>query len=243
MNIFTKSKLLIATLAISSMASAQTLTGGVRLGVNLSTLSGIENTSQNITKAKQKMSPAGGIFFRYDANKKWAISMDLLYSPKGATYSGNDSVKTDSRIGTGTYEYNDVLNYIEIPILVHYKFLGNESKFRPYVSLGIAGAVRYSGKTNLDYTFNGKVNGSKNDTTITAKPELNNYYQRGNIDYGVVGGAGFTYDISKKLGLGVDARFTKGLVDLRENKIEDMAIKNTAISVWLTVAFKLWEDK
>lgn len=241
MKIFTKSKLIIAAISITSFVNAQSFTGGAKLGVNMSNLSGVKDAKKGIDKAKQKISPAAGLFMKYDINKKSAFSMEILYSPKGATYEGTVTDSSGSHSGTSTYKYNDVINYLEIPLLFHYKFLGSESKFKPFATIGLAAAIRYNAETTLDYTFKGKVGGV--DTTITTSPKIYNYYSRSNVDYGVVGGLGFVYDISSKLNIGLDARYTYGLVDMRETKIVDLAQKNSTISVWLNIGYKLWSDE
>jgi len=241
MKMFTKSKLIIAALSITTITSAQTFTGGAKLGANLSNLSGVTDSKKGIDKATQKFSPAAGLFVRYDINNKWAASMELLYSPKGATYEGTVSDSSSEHSGTSTYKYDDKLNYLEIPILFHYKFLGSEGKFRPYVTLGFAAAIRYDAETTLDYTFKGKVGGR--DTTISSSPVIYNYYSRSNVDYGLIGGLGFVYDISPKLNLGLDVRYTQGMVDMRETKIVDLPQRNSALSVWLNIGYKLWSDE
>jgi outer membrane protein W len=240
MKLFTKSKLLVVALSVSSFINAQSFTGGVLVGANMSNLSGVKDANKGIDKAKTKTGLSQGLFVRYDANSKWAVSFGFINSPKGATYDGSSTDSTDTRIGTSTYKYTDNLNYFEIPLLVHYKFASDDSRIKPYVSLGFAAAVRYSGKTDLDYGFAGKI-GTK-DTSYSAKPNINNYYKRGNIDYGIVGGAGLTYSINEKLNVGLDARYTMGLVDLNETKMPDTKLKNTSASVFLTLGYKFWSD-
>ena len=242
MKIFTKSKLMIVALAISSFTKAQTFEGGVMGGANLSNLSGVKDATKGIENATSSTGLAQGIFMRYDANAKWAVSFAVLNSPKGAKYTGKVSV-TDTLnkvTGESTYNYVDAINYFELPLLVHYKFASAESKLKPYVSLGFSSAIRYNAKTTVDYSFTGTKAGK--DSTYTSSIELGNYYSRSNIDYSLVGGAGLTYDITSKFILGLDARYSFGLVDLRENKIADLSQKNSTISVFLTLGYRFWND-
>jgi opacity protein-like surface antigen len=242
MKIFTKSKLMIAafTMAAAFGAQAQVLSGSVIGGFNMSNISGISISNQGINKSTSRSSVGGGISFRYDTENKWAVSLGLIYSPKGADYSGTVNDSTSEHVGTSTFSYQDVTNYLDIPLLVHYNFMSSTSKFRPYATLGIYTGIRLNGKTTLDYSFKGKINGM--DSSYKSSPEIRNYYDRNNVDYGVVAGAGLNYDITSKLMIGVDVRYNAGLVDIREIKLANTSQKNSNINVLLSVGYKLWSD-
>lgn len=242
MKIITKSKLMIAafTMVAAIGANAQVLTGSVIGGLNMSNISGISIPNKGIDKSTARTSLGGGISFRYDTETKWAVSMGLIYSPKGADYAGTVNDSSASVSGKSTYSYQDVTNYLDIPLLLHYNFMSNTSKFRPYATLGIYTGIRLTGKTTLDYTFEGKINGA--DSSYSSSPEIRNYYDRNNVDYGVVAGAGFNFDITSKLMLGVDLRYNAGLVDVREVKLPNTSQKNSNINVLVSIGYKLWND-
>lgn len=243
MKIITRSKLLVAafTLAAGMGAQAQVFTGSVIGGYNISNISGVSISTQGIDKATTRSSVGGGLSFRYDTEGKWAVSMGLLYTPKGADYTGSVKDSSDTKNGMATYSYQDVTNYIDIPLLVHYNFSPNTSKFRPYATLGIYTGIRLSGKTTLDYSFKGSV-GSKADSSYSISPEVRNYYDRTNVDYGVVAGVGANLDITKKLILGVDVRYNAGVVDIREVRLANTSQRNNNINVLVSLGYRLWSD-
>jgi hypothetical protein len=196
------------SLAAVSLCSAQTLYGGLTGGVNYSTLRGYEDFTPGF-----KTVPTYGAHLVYKGTGKWSTSVSLLYSERGVTY---ETVSSDSLL-TATRKYDEKLNYLEIPVLFHYSFGSDSSRFVPRVFFGPSLNIRTAGNRNIDYTLRSKNSATDTDTTIAASvtdQDLAFIYTP--IDYGVVAGAGLTYKITDNLHASVDARFTYGLMDIRE---------------------------
>jgi outer membrane protein W len=240
---------------ITLFSFSQTLYLTARGGVNNSNLIGVETPSYGVKDnvGKAIISPTFGIGINYDINKNFNFGIDFIYSPKGATYSGTleDTLTKKST----TFTFNDVTNYLEAPIVLSYKFLKPDSKFRPYVSLGFAPSVRISSTQELKTEETVKrTAANKSDTTFTTNQNLYNYNQRNVIDYGLLCGLGFKYNLNKRFILGADARYTFGLIDQRETKLDKpgstaneagvkpkYSLTNTNINLFVTLSYRLWD--
>ncbi len=98
--------LLAMILVSSSAAKAQRILGAVSVGVNCTQVDGDEFFGYH--KFGLNVGPMVAVPF--GKNKKWSVSMELLYSQKGSYHRGS----TDSTT------FRLVQDYAEIPILVHF---------------------------------------------------------------------------------------------------------------------------
>jgi hypothetical protein len=196
------------SLSASNVCSAQNLYAGLAGGANYSTLRGYENFEPGY-----KALPTYGLNLFYTGTGKWSSSVSVLLSERGVTYT---QTSTDS-LQTATRKYDESLRYLEIPVLFHYSFGSDSSRFIPRVFFGPSLNVRASGNRNIDYTLRAKNTLTDTDTIVSASvtdQDLSFIYTP--IDYGVVAGAGITYKITDRLSASLDARFTYGLMDIRE---------------------------
>jgi len=87
-------------------AHAQRILGGISLGANFCQVDG----DQFYGSRKVGINFGPMVVLPFGKNKNWSVSMELLYSQKGSYHKGS----TDS-----TY-YRLNLDYIDIPIMVHF---------------------------------------------------------------------------------------------------------------------------
>jgi len=87
-------------------ASAQRIIGGISLGTNLTQVDGDQFYGFN----KFGLNVGPMVALPFGKKRNWSVSMELLYSQKGSYHKGS----TDS-----TY-YKLKLDYIDIPVLVHF---------------------------------------------------------------------------------------------------------------------------
>lgn len=106
---------------IAGTLQAQWIYGALSAGVNLTQVDGDEEIGY------KKIGFNGGpsVIKPFGKNRNWSVTMELLFSMKGARqksnypaiYQPNDTIKD-------TVNYNDGykldLNYVEIPLMVHY---------------------------------------------------------------------------------------------------------------------------
>ena len=104
-------------LFISGHLVAQHFLGAVSAGMNLTQVDGDE------VFGYKKAGFTGGpsIIFPFGKNKKWSVTMELLYSQLGSRQKpqlpASDTIKDSTRIYDG---YRLSLNYVQIPVLVHF---------------------------------------------------------------------------------------------------------------------------
>jgi|WetSurMetagenome_2_1015567.scaffolds.fasta_scaffold16872_2 hypothetical protein len=111
--------LLTTAFFISGNAQAQHIYGAFSAGINLSQVDGDE--VYGFHKVGLNIGPS--VIIPFGKNKNWSITMELLYSQLGARqkseYGADSTIKDSSRIGLyDGYKLN--LNYIQIPVLIHF---------------------------------------------------------------------------------------------------------------------------
>jgi hypothetical protein len=245
-------KIFLATLFLGIAgitASAQGFIFGARGSYTLGNTSGLEKTVYNGSKDGGMSGINGGAFIKYTINKHFSVNLDILHSLRGGKYSNTDTL-SNGLISKDSYQQD--FQYFEIPLMFSYHLLGDDSKINPYVGIGITGMAAHYTSLKTTNDISGKLN--NRDTSFSYTSRLNNSIAYNKVDYGVVLGAGVSYQINSKWYASIDARYTKGLVDLRENKIvnktvtEDNSntpspVRNTAIAVFFSVGMQLWDGK
>jgi len=98
--------LLFLVIVFAGELSAQRFLGGISAGINLTQVDG--DDYYGFHKVGLNIGPM--VIIPFGKNKKWSVSMELLYSQKGSHHSGN----------TDTTTYTLKLDYVEIPVLVHF---------------------------------------------------------------------------------------------------------------------------
>jgi hypothetical protein len=90
----------------SAELNAQRILGQFSVGMNLTQVDGDE--FYGFHKVGLNIGP--GVLVPFGKNKKWSVGMELLYSQKGSHHSGSSDTTT----------YNLKIDYLEIPVLVHF---------------------------------------------------------------------------------------------------------------------------
>lgn len=107
----------ILALGLSKTAVSQWIYGAVSAGMNLTQVDGDEE----IGYKKFGFNGGPSVIMPLGKKKNWSVTMELLFSMKGSRqkseYPANDSVVDTVNYYDG---YKLDLNYVEIPLLVHY---------------------------------------------------------------------------------------------------------------------------
>ena len=111
--------LLFAALFISGTARSQHIYGAFSAGINLTQVDGDE--VYGFHKVGLNIGPS--VIIPFGKNKNWSVTLELLYSQLGARqkseYGADSTVKDSSRMGLyDGYKLN--LNYIQVPVLIHF---------------------------------------------------------------------------------------------------------------------------
>jgi len=93
-------------LLLSTEVFSQRIMGGLSIGMNLTQVDGDEY--YGFKKFGLNVGPMAIV--PLDKNKRWTISLELLYSQKGSNYNGR----------TDTTSYKLRLDYVDIPVLFHF---------------------------------------------------------------------------------------------------------------------------
>lgn len=168
---------------ISSGFAQQRWSAGPRVGLNLTDLIG------GSLDGKLLPGVAAGGFIMYSDINHFGVSLDVLYSQKGARY--------DLPFGSQNITFKQRINYLEVPIALRY-FLNRSGNFRPNLFVGPAFGLRLGAKVSND----------ANDNTT----DVTNQYRKG--DFGVMGGFQLNFRVGEAQRLHIDARYTYGLTNI-----------------------------
>lgn len=110
--------LLITVITGSEKSQAQRILGAINAGINLSQVDGDEK--YGFKKVGLNVGPS--VIIPFGKNKKWSVTMELLFSQLGSNqkseYSGDTIVDTAKG---GYYDgYKLKLTYVQVPLLVHF---------------------------------------------------------------------------------------------------------------------------
>ncbi len=123
---------------VSGVSMAQNLSFGPLVGMNISNLHGLDNTTA-------KTGLAAGGFFNYSSKRWFGIGVQVLYNQLGA------------KVNNTSQELN--LNYVQVPVLATYYFTGEGTtgSFRPKIFLGphVNFLSSAKDKNGNDVNFNG----------------------------------------------------------------------------------------
>ncbi len=196
----------VLVLAVSSLAVAQTtMTGGVKAGIDFANVS-ISANGTNISPSS-RTGLAAGVFFDLEVAPNIAIQPEALVIMKGAS-AGADIIGFGS---TATLK----LNYLEIPVLVKYRF-NSEYVATPYVFGGPALGILLQAKE------------SSGGVDVDVKSDMNS------TDLGLAIGGGVEYRIFL-----AEIRYTIGLRDIIANNTSasGFTVKNRALMLMGGVRF------
>ena len=96
---------------------SQRFLGAVSAGINLSQIDGDE--VYGFKKIGLNIGPS--VIFPFGKDKKWSLSMELLFSQQGSTQKSVNTARDTISSDTGHYDgYRLTLNYIQVPLILHF---------------------------------------------------------------------------------------------------------------------------
>jgi hypothetical protein len=171
------------------------LTFGIKAGVNLAQFRTNDYPAGAAPDVSRKTSAHGRVFMNAPLGTGgFGIQPELLYSRQGSKIKQSATVGTT----TQTYEYDQDMNYITLPIMLQWKSAGGV-----FVETGPQPALLIS---------------AKQDGPGSTKTDNKSSFDKFDLSWG----AGLGY--LSKVGLGVGARYVYGLT----NTIEDGGVNNSA---------------
>lgn len=208
-----KKLFVVALFAFFASASFAQVSWNAKAGVNMSTLSGIEDSD-----LKMKVGYQFGVGMEYAFNDTWAIQPSLMFISKGAKAEYKDEEDTE------TTTYNPL--YLQLPIMAAARFKVSDGmnlviNAGPYLAYGVGG------KVTQEYSYDGGTESEKANIFGDGEDEMD----AKRFDFGL--GAGVTAEFGKFL-VGIDATF--GLTKLLKDTEDKYNPKNTTVA--LSVGYK-----
>ncbi len=180
---------------------------GPRVGANFAKLLG--------DAAPNSLRPglAAGAFVMYSSLNHFGMSADILYSQRGGKFTGF----TTNGTVTQTYDLNERINYLEIPIALRY-FLTTSGDFRPNLFFGPSVGIKLN--ANADISGLGNI-----DFGPAVRP----------VDLGVLAGFQLNFPgLGERQRFLVDARYTYGLTNISTSSSN---INNSTVTLTLGYGF------
>lgn len=216
-----KKSLIFVLFALVSVVSFAQLSWNAKVGMNMSNLTGLEESSM-------KVGFNLGVGAEYQLTEMWSVQPSLMFSTKGA--------KQDFSVGgdKDEYTYNPV--YLEIPIMAAARFAVADNqnvvvKAGPYLAFGVGGKCKNS------WSEDGESGEDKYDLFKDTKDEdgdiVNEASKR--FDFGI--GVGVAYEIGQ---IFVDLTGSFGLTkfaDTFNNKGEKVGVRNMNFSIGVGYKF------
>ncbi len=203
--------LLLALLFAGQNASAQ-VQALIKVGINGSTLRG--NTSTDFSPIVRL---SGGAGISFELRNGFYLQPEVLYIVKGAKADGiiPGNIPGDSVRVKATFD----LTYLEIPLLLVYKF--NSAGIRPHIFVGPSLAVKLDAQIRFRAAEGGP-EFREEDETVEDR------------DIGLTFGAGFEIDVgSETLSFGL--RSTLGFSNARTR--DDLPLHNTSVGLYAAIVF------
>jgi len=152
---------LIITFFITSSTAFGQLSYGVKGGVGIASFGIADQFKEAFTMDPVLVVHAGGMA-NYQFGGKFAVQVEILFAQKGGELvsRGSDEwvIGTDAQgnivTRTGVLSIEDKLNYLEIPLLLQYRFRGRQ--LTPYLSVGpqFGFAIGGNSKSKIDHPTN-----------------------------------------------------------------------------------------
>jgi hypothetical protein len=202
---------LLLCLALPPRCEAQALSYSLRIGIAGTTLSGDSDAD-----FEPRTSLAGGFGIGYNFGNGLVMMPELMYVTKGAHFDATTSDLTGADVPVRA-RYD--LTYIEIPLLLSYRF--GRGDVRPFVTAGPSVAYNVSAQLNLRARGEEAISQSFTDNTIET------------VDYGLVVGGGAEVLIRGERVV-FEARLTLGQSDVRDR---EPALTNRSLLVLAGFAF------
>lgn len=207
----------IALIFLPCVVDAKETVLGLKLGMNLSTVSGddIPDTKESI------LDWVGGAFVMIPLGKGISLQPEILYSREGLKYTA-DVNPSGSPIMA---DFNNVSEYIKIPILVK-AVLPVKGLLRPNFFFGPY--VSFLTKSTLKIEL---------DDSLLEKRDIKEFSK--NLDIGFVAGLGVDVNIGKSGTILMDIRYAMGMVTVNDHPDLGDSMYNRGFSAMVGYAIRL----
>lgn len=229
-------------LPVVSSAQSQSVSIGVKGGLNLSTFGGEDANqgfqSDELQGMSFELDPSmrtafvAGAFISVQLDDYFALQPELLFVSRGVRYNGDGTV-----LGPYTYDVKMAINYLEIPVLAKLT-IPTGTPAIPFVYAGPSLGLKM-GKVITE----GKVTSMGQELDIEDEENEEADANIKSTDIGVALGAGLGLNLGGGM-LSFDARYTLGLTNIMKPQTDgdgnetEMDIKNRSLS--LTVGFSFF---
>lgn len=187
---------------------------GIKQGINYSTVNFSPGIDQGLT-----LGYTGGLVFKYQSEKNWAIQLELNYIQKG----------WKENLDTISNSYSRKLDYVELPLITHI-VLGKRPQLKYYINLGTSFAYLLSEQENV--TVNNELYRRE-----YYEKEVENYF-----DYSVLGELGLIFNT----GIGefqIGIRYQLTLTDLFKTTTTTIFDNSQNQLFNLSLAYFLFDNK
>lgn len=220
MKIFIKTTcLLVLLICMISNTNGQNAIGG-KIGYNIATFRG--DTDDFEDKGFIFGFQFGGIF-EYGINEQFSIQPEVVYIKKGAS---NEFLGAD---GDGQTDF--LLNYIELPILVKYKY-GSTDNLNLYLTGGPTIGYLQGGRSETDLFIGGERIEENMDINFGDEDSFRRF------EIGIALGIGANLPLGSGNLFG-EARFSTGITDLNDNNLSDSSTNNIGLGLSIGYLYSL----
>ena len=191
---------------------------GVRGGVTLSEVMFKPSITQKFGLGKTL-----GFTFRYTEENHFGIIAEVNVVQRGWAEKFEDQ----------PYNYQRLLNYVEIPVMSHIYF-GRRAKFFFNAGPEIAYYIGDKIKSNFDVSEIGSLPnfGDKNRRTDQLAMQVSQH-----LDFGIVAGLGGEFSINRKNAICVEARVFYGIGNVMPSGRQDVFSVSNQLSIGVTAGY------
>jgi hypothetical protein len=226
---------------------------GVKGGLSIPDLKGGDTPqSEGYTS---RLAPVFGIYISYDISSHFVLLGEVLYAGQGGKRDGMQPIFAENLSGLpvpadmtlyADFNNNTILNYLEIPILARYSFLGNKSGFNvcldvgSYLGILLNATVKTNGTSIIYLDKQGTM-----PLEIAGNPlppqsfdnEVDIFDKLNKINLGITGGLGMIYNFNGQE-LRFDLRGAYGFIPIQADK-ENGSNNIGAITITLGYGFNI----
>jgi hypothetical protein len=220
-----KTRLTLFMLLAFVYASGQTIIP--KAGVSVSTITG-----KYRAQVENQMGFTFGIAMNFTLSDRFSVQPEINFIQKGFTYSYTESNGWETR-----HDKSNVhINYIELPVLIKFRF-GNKNKF--FINGGPSLGYGAGGKSKLrissrgsgvydDWAFNQQVKFGHRSGTFSMMSSGDELYFDNRLDFGLQAGAGMVIIES----IMIELRYSHGLTYLEDkDPINHTTTRNKVIQL------------
>ncbi len=150
---------LVIIILIQNKLYSQPVTLGVKGGISIPELQG-GGTPQS-EGYSSRLAPNFGAYINYELNSYLSLQAEVLFSGQGGKRNGMQAIDNVPGMPVppnttlyANFDNETILNYLEIPVIVKFTFLGSNSVFSEYVDAGSYLGIRLNAKTQTSGNSN-----------------------------------------------------------------------------------------